>query len=108
MSGLDIVPPPLEELGLDEAVGVEMGVLKLADVTKERKLSSCRSDRALCKVSRARMLGMPMEKPMWPSMPWGVSSSLRFGAEDDPDMTAVEKRWAVDDPLAASSLRNLR
>ena len=63
MSGIDI-PPPLEEPGLEpEAVGVEMGVLKLAEVTKERKLSNCLSDRALCKVSRGRILGIPMEKP---------------------------------------------
>ena len=62
MSGIE-TPPPLEELGLEQAVGVEMGVLKLADVTKDKKLSSWRSDSALCSVSSGRMFGMPIENP---------------------------------------------
>ena len=66
MSGIDI-PPPLDEPGLEPeavpAVGVEMGVLKLAEVTNERKLSNCLNDRALCKVSRGRIFGIPMENP---------------------------------------------
>jgi len=106
VSGIE-TPPPLEELGLEDAVGVEMGVLKLADVTNDRKLSNWRRDSALCNVSSGRMLGIPIENPI-PSPCWGMSSSLRFGADDDPEMTAVENRWAVDDPLAANSLRNLR
>lgn len=38
----------------------------------------------------------------------GCGISFKLGADDDPLMTAVEKSCAVEDPLAANSLRNLR
>ncbi len=38
----------------------------------------------------------------------GCGISFKLGADDDPEMTAVEKTCAVDDPFAASSFRNLR
>ena len=63
VSGIE-TPPPLEELGLEDAVGVEIGVLKLAEVTNDRKLSNWRRDSALCNVSSGRMLGIPMENPV--------------------------------------------
>jgi hypothetical protein len=31
-----------------------------------------------------------------------------LGAEEEPEMTAVENRWAVEEPLAANSFKNLR
>ena len=37
------------------------GVLKLAAVTKERKASNCRRDRALWRVSKGRTIGIPTE-----------------------------------------------
>lgn len=40
-------------------LGLWFGVLKLADVTWSRKVSTCLSDKALCKVSRGLMVGVP-------------------------------------------------
>ena len=45
-------------LGTYSLVG---GVLKLAAVTKERKASNCRRDRALWRVSKGRTIGIPTE-----------------------------------------------
>lgn len=85
----DIPPHAAEAEALASGGGELMGVLKLADVTKDRKVSNWRNESALCSVSRGRMLGIPTDKPM-PSPCWGIS--LRLGAEEDPEMTAVEKR----------------
>lgn len=81
------------------------GVLKLAAVTKERKASNCRRDSALWRVSNGRTIGIPTESVLH-SPSRGIS--FKFGADDDPDITAVEKRCTVDDPFADNSVRNLR
>ena len=128
---LPLPPPELEPPLLNLKGGDWFGALKLAEVTYPRKESSCRKDNELCRVSSGRTPGVAVwlseGRGRTQSVSQSVSQSVtaecylldspastgfgisfKLGADDDPEMTAVEKSCAVDEPFAASSLRNLR
>merc|ERR1740123_1080865 len=78
-------------------LGLLPGVLKLAVVTWCRKESTWQRLSALWSVSRGRIVGVPSSPISGQAPP----PTPRFGTEEDPEMTAVEKSWDAMEPPEA-------